>query len=220
MPTKRTYAEHGDGCATAHALELIGDRWNYPVIRELMLAPKRFGELARSVRGITPSVLTTRLRELEASGLVQRTELPPPADVDVYELTGWARELQPMLQGLGQWAQASPTRNTEGAGLTPDATVQAMQTMAPQSTVDPPIELQLRLSDARLDGDRGYDYSLSWGENGLRIERGTNHSAVATVTADSTAWIGALLEPQIGSMNATIIDGDQTAVSRLLDQFQ
>lgn len=52
MPIKRTYASHGDACATSHAMELLGDRWTYPVIRELMLAPKRFAELEASLREI------------------------------------------------------------------------------------------------------------------------------------------------------------------------
>ena len=79
MPIKRSYADHGDACATAHAMELLGDRWTYPIVRELMLAPKRFSELAEGVRGITPATLTTRLRDLQAAGLVERVELPAPA---------------------------------------------------------------------------------------------------------------------------------------------
>ncbi len=53
MPIKRTYASHGgDACATAHAVELLGgDRWSYPVLRELMLGPKRFSELAAALWG-------------------------------------------------------------------------------------------------------------------------------------------------------------------------
>lgn len=219
MPIKRTYADHGDACATAHALELVGDRWNYPVIRELMMAPKRFRELARSVRGITSSMLATRLRELEESGLVRKVELPPPAGVDAYELTDWAKELKPILQQLGQWAQASPTRSTEGAGLTPDATVQAMQTMAPPVPMDPPIEIQLHLYDSRRADDRGYDYLLSWGKSGFRIRRGTHQSAAATVTADSTVWIDALLDHRTGAVDDMTVDGDRAIVRRLVDEF-
>lgn len=211
MPIKRSYADHGDACATAHALELVGDRWNYPVIRELMLAPKRFGELAGSVRGITPSVLTTRLRELGAAGLVRRGE--------AYELTDWARELEPILADLGRWAQMSPTRSTEGGGLTPDAAVQAMRTMAPATEVRPPIELQLHLFDARIDGDRGYDYRLSWSGSHLLVERGTNPGATTSVDADSTVWIGALLDSDSYGLEQITIDGDVGPVERLVDQY-
>ena len=78
MPIKRTYAECGDACMTARAVELIGDRWTYPVLRELMLAPKRFKELSAAICGVTPAVLTTRLREMEAAGLVERVVLARP----------------------------------------------------------------------------------------------------------------------------------------------
>lgn len=219
MPIKRTYADHGDACATAHALELIGDRWNYPVLRELMLAPKRFGELNDSVRGITPSVLTTRLRELEHAGLVCRVELPAPARVDAYELTDWARELEPILRQLGRWAHASPIRSTEHAGLTPDATVQSMRTMAPAIAPKPPIELQLHLFDARVQDDPGYDYRLSWSDDGLVIERGVNVAASATITADSSEWTRTLYQPGREGATALSVEGDRALVDRLIAQF-
>ena len=86
--------------------------------------------------------------------------------------------------------------------------------MASQSTVEPPLEPQLHLLHARVDGDRGYDRSLSWEENGLRIERGTSPSAAATVTADSTTCSDTLLEPQPDSVNSMTVNGDNAAVLR------
>ena len=147
MPVKRSYADHGDACAAAHGMELIGDRWTHPVLRELMLAPKRFGELEASVRGITPAVLSARLRELEASGLVRKVVLPPPARVAAYELTAWARQLQPIFEDLARWAHGSPTWQPVGKGLTPDGAVQSMLTMAPAIALDPPLALGLHLRE-------------------------------------------------------------------------
>ena len=98
--------------------------------------------------------------------------------------------------------------------------MQAMQTMAPRKSLDPPIELQLHLYDERVADDRGYEYVLSWRNNGLRIERGTNPAAVATVTADSTTWISALLEPRTSTNDTMTVDGDRTAVRRLIDEFR
>ena len=71
---KRSYA---DGCATAHALELIGERWGLLVIRELMLGPKRFTDLRTSLPGVSANVLTQRLEELERASIVRRRRLPP-----------------------------------------------------------------------------------------------------------------------------------------------
>src|SRR5690625_4818160 len=147
MPIKRTYATHGDACASSHPMELLGDRWTYPVLRELMLAPKRFAELEASWRGITPAVLTARLRQLEATGLVQRVTLPAPARVGAYAITEWASELRPVFESLARWALRSPVRETAGCGLTPDAVVQSMLTMAPPVAMDPPLEVGLHIAD-------------------------------------------------------------------------
>lgn len=220
MPIKRSYAEYGDACATAHAIELIGDRWTYPVIRELMLAPKRFGELAAGVVGITPAVLTTRLREMEAAGLVERATLPPPASVTVYQLTPWARELGPLLRSLGKWVHGSPARQQVGGGLTPDGVVQSMLTMAPEQPPEPAVEIQLELTDSRAP-ELGYTYRLSWDDAGLRIERGEHPDAAATLRADSSALAGMLYQAHglLPGDEATEIDGDRAAVERLLAAF-
>lgn len=212
MPVKRTYADHGDACAAAHAMELIGDRWTHPVLRELMLGPKRFGELESSVRGITPAVLSARLRELEASGLVEKVVLPPPARVAAYGVTAWARDLQPIFEQLALWAHRSPTWSPEGKGLTPDGAVQSMLTMAPDRGFDPPLEVELHLHDARVPGDEGYTYALAWSDR-LTIGRGTQPDAAASVSGDSTTWIGVLYQGV--PLDQVAVEGDVEVVRRL-----
>ncbi|WP_051215551.1 winged helix-turn-helix transcriptional regulator [Granulicoccus phenolivorans] len=218
MPIKRTYASHGDACATAHAVELLGDRWSYPVLRELMLGPKRFSELAAALWGITPAVLTARLRQLEGSGLVRRVTLPAPARATAYECTPWARELQPIFQALGRWAVRSPLRADAGGGLTPDAMVQSMLTMAPARTMDPPLELELEFADAR-SGPAAvwYAYRLRWADR-LVIERSTEPDrARAGVRGDSSAWARVLYED--AAPDAMEITGDPTEVARLIEAY-
>lgn len=105
MGTSRTYE---DSCGVAHGLDLIGERWALLVVRELMLGAKRFGDLKADLPGISANVLTHRLVELERTGLVTRRKLPKPAAVWVYELTDWARELEPVMQQLGRWAARDP----------------------------------------------------------------------------------------------------------------
>ena len=75
---KRSY---DDACGTAHALDLIGERWALLVLRELMLGPRRFSELKADLPGISSNVLAQRLVELERRGLARKTRLPPPASV-------------------------------------------------------------------------------------------------------------------------------------------
>lgn len=105
---KQTKRRYDDACGTAHAMELVGDRWALLVVRELMLGPKRFSDLRASLPGISANVLTQRLEELEAAGILFRRKLPPPASVQVYELTDWGYEAEPVIQALGRWAARSP----------------------------------------------------------------------------------------------------------------
>ena len=96
---KRRY---DDACGTAHALELIGDRWTLLVLREMMLGPRRFSELRADLPGLSANTLTQRLAELEQRGLIVRRRLPPPASVQVYEATEWGLEAEPIVQALGR----------------------------------------------------------------------------------------------------------------------
>lgn len=193
MPIRKSYAEHGDACATTHGIELIGDVWAYPVMRELFLGPKRFGELAALLHGITPAVLTARLRELEAKGIVVPTAFAPPALGKGYALTPWGHELEGPLEGIAHWAHESPSWSPEG-GLTPDAAVLAMKAMSRgvEHRAESPLTVQLLLSDGRCADPVTYTYALTWGEGGLSAARGDHPDAAATVRIDSTAWAQAL----------------------------
>src|SRR6476469_370519 len=93
---------YDDACGAAHGLDLVGERWALLVIRELMLGPKRFGDLRRDLPGISANVLTQRLEGLEAAGVLARRKLPPPASVQVYELTAWGYESEQIFQALGR----------------------------------------------------------------------------------------------------------------------
>jgi DNA-binding HxlR family transcriptional regulator len=105
LPARRSYE---DACGAAHALDLVGERWALLVMRELLLGPKRFSDLKNDLPGISANVLTQRLEGLEAAGIVVRRKLPPPASAQVYELTPWGYESEPIFQVLGRWAARSP----------------------------------------------------------------------------------------------------------------
>ncbi len=104
----KTRRHYEDACASAHALDLVGERWALLVMRELMLGPRRFSDLRSSLPGISANVLTQRLEGLEAAGVLVKRKLPPPAATQVYELTEWGYEGEPIFQALGRWAARSP----------------------------------------------------------------------------------------------------------------
>ena len=99
---------YDDACGTAHALELLGDRWALLILRELMLGARRFSQLRADLPGLSANVLTQRLGELGSRGLLLHRTLPPPASVPVYELTPWGYETEPITQAMGRWAARSP----------------------------------------------------------------------------------------------------------------
>lgn len=121
---KRAYS---DGCAAAHALDLIGDRWAMPVIREMLLGPRRFSDIRAALPGLSANVLTQRLEELEAVSILQRRKLPPPASVQVYELTAWGLESEELFKVLGRWAARSPYK--EPGPTSPVSLIMSMRTM-------------------------------------------------------------------------------------------
>lgn len=122
---KRRY---DDACGLAHALELIGERWAPLVLRELMFGPRRFSELRADLPGISANVLTQRLSELEQRGLIRKTQLPPPASVQVYEATEWGLEAGPVIRSLGRWAVRSP-RHDPGLFVSAVSIMMSLQTM-------------------------------------------------------------------------------------------
>ena len=102
---KRRYE---DACGTALALDFVGERWALLIIRELLLGPRRFGEIRAGLPGLSANVLTQRLQGLEADGIIVREKLPPPASVQVYALTPWGYEAEPVVMAMGRWALRSP----------------------------------------------------------------------------------------------------------------
>jgi DNA-binding HxlR family transcriptional regulator len=86
----------------ARALELVGERWSLLIVRDLLLGPRRFTDLVNSLENITPTRLTSRLRQLEATGLVTRE--PPASGREVwYRLTDAGQALQPAIEALILW---------------------------------------------------------------------------------------------------------------------
>ena len=132
MPASRHY---DDPCGIARALDVVGDRWALLVVRELIFGPKRFVQLRGGLNGVSPNVLSQRLRDLEEAGLARRDVLDPPASVAVYELTSRGRALEPVLLELGRWGSREPV--TAAAEMSVNALLLALKTVFdPAAAVD------------------------------------------------------------------------------------
>ena len=212
MATTRTY---DDGCAAAHALDLVGERWALLVVRELLLGPKRFTDLKSGLPHASPNVLAQRLRDLEAAGVVRRGKLPPPAASKIYELTEWGRDLEPAIIALGRWGVRSPTKPPD-AELGVDSLILSFRTM-----FDPDRAEGLDASyELRLGEDR---FRAEIAEGRLEIERGNAEQPDATVEADA-GTLAALIYDDL-ELDDTLssgdlrIKGDRTVVERFLALF-
>lgn len=92
-------------CPVELTVNLIGDRWKILILRDLRQRTMRFNELRESVPGISQKVLTNRLRELEADGLVSRqayAEIPPRVE---YSVTDLGRSLTPIFEAMNSWGE-------------------------------------------------------------------------------------------------------------------
>ena len=92
-------------CPVAMAAEILSTRWTVLVLRELVAGSTRFNDLRRGLPRMSPALLSQRLKELEAAGVVRRTAVPKEAGVYEYTLTASGKELEPLVFGFGQWGQ-------------------------------------------------------------------------------------------------------------------
>ncbi|HEY6357469.1 MAG TPA: winged helix-turn-helix transcriptional regulator, partial [Vicinamibacterales bacterium] len=106
---------------------VVGERWAMLIVRDLLVAPKRFTDLRRGLAGIPTNVLTTRLKELEQGGVIRRRLLPRPAGSIIYELTPYGMELERTVVELGRWGAKSLGEPRREEIVTADSLIMAMR---------------------------------------------------------------------------------------------
>jgi DNA-binding HxlR family transcriptional regulator len=210
--TKRTY---GDRCGVARALDIVGERWALLVVRELLLGPKRFTDLRAGLPHVGPDILAQRLRELEASGVLRRGTLPPPAGSRIYELTERGRELEPVVLALGRFGSVAPLPPGD-AQIGVDALVIALKTLfAPEAADGLRASYELRL------GEQHFQLQVTDGR--LQVARGSAPAPDATIETDpgtlaTILWHGGAFDEALRSGDLALT-GDQQAVRRLVGLF-
>lgn len=208
--SKRAYS---DGCAVAHALDIIGDRWAMPIMRELLLGPKRFTDLRAGLPGISANVLTQRLEELEAESIVVRRRLPPPAASQIYELTEWGLESEMIFKLLGRWACRSPTMQP-GKPMSAVSVVMSMRTMIDNAAI------------GDLEGTIGFrfgedQFRATLSEGAFVIERAEAAGADLVFTGDQNALVAVLYGGQSFDAveGALQVEGDWVLAERFAALF-
>ncbi len=95
--------DYGQFCGLAKAGSVLGERWSLLLVRDLSVGPRRFKDLHEGLPGIPTSVLTSRLRDLQAAGVVSRVADERPGRGVLYALTPHGAALEPILDALGRW---------------------------------------------------------------------------------------------------------------------
>jgi DNA-binding HxlR family transcriptional regulator len=201
MP-ERTYNQY---CGLARALDLVGERWALLIVRELTLGGKRFTDLREGLPGIGTNVLATRLRELQADGVVRKLRLMPPADTTVYMLTDYGVALVPAMLALGRWGAETMGPRDPQQEMRSDWLAVAMQAFFQPGDVDATLELNLADGPFRveIEGDR------------IDIGRGHAPDADLRMTVDDEALLGYLRR----EAPAPKAEGDQKLLRRLPEIF-
>ncbi|GAA4549692.1 winged helix-turn-helix transcriptional regulator [Amycolatopsis samaneae] len=160
--TTRTY---GQFCGLARALELIGERWSLLVVRDLVLGPKRFTELQQGLPKIPESILSSRLNELEKTGVIRRRVLPQLDAGVVYELTEYGSELDQIVLDLGLWGARSLGHPGPDQILTLDSAILSLYTtFNPDNATGVHITYELRYDDSMVVHALVDDGALKAGE--------------------------------------------------------
>ncbi|PJI94212.1 winged helix-turn-helix transcriptional regulator [Luteimicrobium subarcticum] len=141
--------EYGQYCGVTRALELVGERWALLIVRDLLVGPRRYGELAAGLPRIPTNVLATRLKELQAAGIIRRA---PRSRIIIYELTDYGRELEPVVLALGAWGFKAMGDPRDEQVVTPDSMTMALRTaFRPHVAAGlPATAYGTRFGDARL----------------------------------------------------------------------
>lgn len=155
--------DYGQYCGVTQALELIGERWAMLIVRDLLVGPRRYSELAAGLPRIPSNILAARLKELQAAGVIRRA---PRSRVIIYELTPYGRELEPVVLALGAWGFRALGDPRDEQIITPDSMTMTLRT-AFQSDVAATLpttayaarlgaaELLIRVDGTHLEVSRG-----------------------------------------------------------------
>lgn len=161
-------------CALARAAEIVGERWTLLIVRELLLGPKRFGDLAERLSGVSPTVLSERLNALIAAGVVARGSLPAPFNAQVYALTDIGRDLRPAIRALIRWGGHFLFPMRADDAFEPDWVLLGLDAVTRQ-TPTPAQKIVLRIRHKT----KGASFVVEGGAGGTTITRGDGPGAAA-----------------------------------------
>lgn len=215
VPNASSRRRYEDACGTAHAMDLVGERWALLVMRELMLGPKRFSDIRADLPGISANVLTQRLEGLEEAGIVVRRRLDPPASGQVYALTEWGHQARPIMGAMGRWATRSPGHDP-GRHFSAVSLMLSFQAMN-QTELGKDIEAVIGFSLGREN------YHARLGGGMIDVQRGATPDPAVTFTGApatiASAVYGGVPLAELERDGLLSIAGDRALAERFVKLF-
>ena len=203
-------------CALARTLDVAGDRWSLLIVRELTPGPRRFTDLLDGLPGVSRNLLTERLRALERTGIVARSELPPPAARRVYELTDDGRDLAVAMAPLIAWGARRLGERKPGESFRARWPAVAMAGLA-----DRDAARGVRETYQYVVGDSAFHFAVDDGS--IELHDGQAQDPAVTWTTDEETWVdiasGKITPSSAAATGALTVTGDAEATKRLRKIF-
>jgi DNA-binding HxlR family transcriptional regulator len=202
----RSYRQY---CGLARSLEVVGDRWNLLIVRQLLIGPARYRDLVVGLPGIATNLLADRLRDLESSGVIER-RLAGEGSVVEYALTPWGGELRQPIESLIRWSTPLMIRGPEGDSFRPEWLALAVPALLG-------TRVKVR-SSATVGLDIGNEplLQLRASRAGFEVGPHDGRDLDATVRADPTYVLGlaagALTLDDARALALVEIDGDESII--------
>ncbi len=197
--------DYGQYCGLARALDVIGDRWNLLIIRQLLLGPARYGDLREALSGIATNLLAGRLRDLETAGVIER-RLSEDGNAITYALTAWGAELREPINGLIRWSTPLMIRGPEDDEFRPEWMSLALAAL---------FTSRIPVGQAAVNISVADDFiQLRATPTGIEVGRPDGRDADAVLSADAPIVLG--LAAGVLTIDAiapaVVIDGDIAAL--------
>ena len=216
---------YGQYCGVTTAVELVTERWALLIIRDLLVGARRYTDLKQGLPKIPTNILSARLKELQAGGLIRRVPLARCGLV--YELTEYGRELEPIVLALGRWGFRSMGDPKDDDIVTADSLTIALRTAFRPDFASVSLDFQIRVGAVELraqvsDGEltvvqiapleAPVGGSLPSGEPELRFaaDPGVRHLIAGTLTPAQA------VERDV----VTILKGDLNLLERFTELFR
>jgi DNA-binding HxlR family transcriptional regulator len=192
-------------------LDVVGDRWNLLIVRQLLIGPARYSELRDGLPGIATNLLTDRLRDLEGHGVVER-QLSDDGGAIAYALTPWGSQLREPVNALIRWSTPLMIRGPEGDGFQPDGLLVALPALLAGRT---PTSRTARVG-VSVDSEL---VQMTATTSGISVDRPDGQELDAVLTAEAQLVLGlaaGLLS--LDDVRSLIeIQGDEAALRAILE---